>query len=720
MIRSNLRLAALLSLSASALSIAAPALAQQQDAASEEEADIVVTAQRANETQVIRGGSVGVLGDKPAEDVPFSIRSYNEALILNQQPVTLGELLENDPTVRTTYGFGNAAEQFVIRGFPLFGDDVGVNGLYGIAPRQLIAPELYEQVQVLNGASAFLNGAAPGGTGIGGSVNLITKRAAPRPLTRLTAGYISEGHIGGSGDVSRRFGDWGVRLKGAYRTGEIGIEDEDRTTMVAGGALDYQTTNFRAALTLAYQRMEVEQLRPKVTLATTVIPDVPEADANYAQPWTFTELRDVFGTLTLEYDVTDNTMVYAAFGARDGREDGIYGGTTVTDATTGAATGSAIRVPRTDNNEAALLGFRARLEAAGISHEFNFGGSALRQVNRNAFDFFAGYATNLYDTPEAAMPGSIFPGGNIDDPFPIGRNRLMSAFASDTVGVWDDRLLATAGLRLQTINVKSYAYANGSLTSEYDEDAVTPVFGLVVKPVEGVSLYANRVEGLAQGPSAPLDPNLVNPGEVFAPFTSVQYETGAKVDLGRFNASLGYFRTDLPSAYARPLDPADPAGPLVFGVFGEQRNSGFELVLDGEPMEGLRIIAGGSLLDAELRNTTGGINEGNRAAGVPDYLLNANAEWDLPFLPAATLTGRVVHTGHQYANAANTLELDSWTRLDLGLRYVAVVADSPLTLRFNVDNVTNARYWASAFDAFGAALLQGAPRTFQLSASVEL
>ena len=217
--KKKLRLACL-ALSASILPFASPAWAQDERGpypAAADETEILVTAQRANQTQVIRGGNVGVLGDKAAEDVPFSIRSYDEALILNQQPVTLGELLENDPTVRTTYGFGNAAEQFVIRGFPLFGDDVGINGLYGIAPRQLVAPELYGQVQVLNGASAFLNGAAPGGTGLGGSVNLLTKRAGAQPLTRLTPGYISEGHIGGSADVSRRFGGdrWGIRVNGA-------------------------------------------------------------------------------------------------------------------------------------------------------------------------------------------------------------------------------------------------------------------------------------------------------------------------------------------------------------------------------------------------------------------------------------------------------------------------------------------------------------------------
>jgi iron complex outermembrane receptor protein len=107
-------------------------------------------------------------------------------------------------------------------------------------------------------------------------------------------------------------------------------------------------------------------------------------------------------------------------------------------------------------------------------------------------------------------------------------------------------------------------------------------------------------------------------------------------------------------------------------------------------------------------------------AGVAEYLINGNVEWDLPFVPALTLVGRVVHTGEQPANAANTLELRSWTRLDLGARYVALVGDSPLTLRFSVDNVTNRRYWASAFDSARPDLLQGAPRTFKLSASIDL
>lgn len=701
---------------------AAPLAAQTADAGDDE--TIVITAQRNNQTQVVRGGQVGVLGDQAAENVPFAIRSYSETLILNQQPQTLGQVLENDPAVRTGYAYGNAAELFIIRGFPLFGDDIALDGLYGLMPRQLISPELYDQVQVLNGASAFLNGAAPGGSGLGGTVNLTPKRAGNRPLTRFTLNYTSDSHFGGAVDVGRRFGDdgaFGVRVNGAYRSGDVGIEDEFRRSAVIGGGFDWRGDRVRLSLDLAYQQVRIEQLRPKVFVgASTIIPRVPEADANYGQPWTYTELRDLFGMVRGEFDITDNVLLHAAFGARDGSEEGIYGGLTLTDPLTGAATGDGAFIPRTDNNETGQVGLRATFATGPVTHEFNVGASAIWQVNRNAFDFFLTYPTNLYDTPDVPQPGRAFFGGDLDNPFPITRNRLASFYVSDTLSGFDDRVRLTLGLRRQNIRVRSYSYGDGSFTGEYDESATTPVVGLVVKPAEGVSLYANRIDGLAQGPSAPVDPILINPGEVFAPYRSVQYEIGGRVRFGAMTASLAVYQTSQPSAFARPVDPANPGGQQEFVVEGEQRNRGLEFSIDGELTRGLRLIAGLSLNDAEIRNAAGGANEGNEPVGVPDYYLNANVEWDLAFLPGATLTGRMVRTGPQQVNLGNTLEIGSWTRFDLGARYVVALAENPLTLRFTVDNVANSRYWQSSFDSFLPALLQGQPRTFKLSASIDL
>ncbi|WP_028971188.1 TonB-dependent receptor [Novosphingopyxis baekryungensis] len=687
--------------------LACPAYAQQDG----EENIIVVTAQADNASVVLNSGDAGALGDKPAEDLPFTIRSYDETLILNQQPQTLGDVLENDPTIRTTFGFGNAAEQFVVRGFPLFGDDVGLNGLYGVAPRQLVAPELFDSVQVLNGASAFLNGAAPGGSGLGGSVNLQLKRAGNDPLNRVTAGYSSDTHFGGSFDVARRMGEggeWGLRVNGAYRSGEVAIDREDRKALVLGAALDFDSGPFRAALDLAYQEIRVDSLRPKVTIASEAIPTVPDADANYAQDFTFSDLRDVFGTLSLEYDVADNVLLYARAGARDGREDGIYSGITVNDAVTGDATGSALLVPRTDNNEAVEAGMRIALGST-VTHEINFGGNANWQTNRNAFDFlggFGGFGTNLYDTPQVTVPGTGFVGGDLDDPFPITDTRLLSAFVSDTVGFWDDRILLTGGLRLQAIRQQNFNYYNGGdLDSIYQEDAITPVVGLVVKPAPGLSFFANRIEALQQGPSAPLDPLIVtNPGETLAPRRSVQYELGGKVRFGTLFASLAAYHIE------RPGEGILPDG--SFGYLGDQRHQGLELTVNGEIAPNLRLIAGAAITDAEL-------DGGNAVPGVADFTANADIEWDLPFVPGMTLTGRAVHTSDQWVDTANTLEINDWTRFDVGARYVFAAGNTPVTLRATIDNIANDRYWASAFDSFSAALLQGRPRTVKASVSVD-
>jgi len=695
-----------------------PCVAQAQDVPEQ----IIVIAQRTNATAVTGEGDLGALGNKKAADVPFTVRSYNEALILNQQPQTLGQVLENDPTVRTSYGFGNASEQFVIRGFALYGDDVGLNGLYGIAPRQLIAPELFESVQVLNGASAFLNGAAPGGSSVGGGVNLQLKRARSKPLSRATFGYTSGSHFGGSVDLSRRFGAdeaFGVRVNGAFRSGDVAIDGEFRRTATLGAAFDWHDDNTRLFLDLGYQKVEVKGLRPKVTIGTSTIPAVPAADANYAQPWTYTNLRDVFGAVRFEQDLGSNAMLYVTGGARDGSEQGIYGGITVLNAATGAANGNALFVPRTDNNEAVEAGLRVKLGKA-VTQEFNIGGSAVWQVNRNAFDFlygpgFAGFATNLYNAPVAAIPASAFVGGDLAKPFPISRTRLLSAFASDTLGLLDDRVLITAGLRLQDIRVKSYNYYNGGkLDAIYEKSALTPVVGLVVKPAPGLSLFANRIEGLQQGPTAPIDATVINSGQVFGPIKSTQYEVGGKLNLGTFDFGISLFRIDLPVGYAVEAG----SGLKRFGLFGEQRNKGIEFTLNGEPVKGLRLIGGASVVDARLRKTSGGVNQGNRAVGVPEWTANAGLEWDVAST-GLTLTGRAVHTGKQSVNVANTLEIPEWTRVDLGARYVLAAAGKPITLRFGVDNVANKRFWASAFDVFAAALLQGQPRTFKASASIE-
>jgi len=62
--------------------------------------------------QVARGGQLGVLGNQDIMDVPFSMSSYTEKLIRDQQAQTVGDVLLNDSSVRQASGYANQAQAF--------------------------------------------------------------------------------------------------------------------------------------------------------------------------------------------------------------------------------------------------------------------------------------------------------------------------------------------------------------------------------------------------------------------------------------------------------------------------------------------------------------------------------------------------------------------------------------------------------------------------------
>jgi iron complex outermembrane receptor protein len=141
----------------------------------------------------------------------------------------------------------------------------------------------------------------------------------------------------------------------------------------------------------------------------------------------------------------------------------------------------------------------------------------------------------------------------------------------------------------------------------------------------------------------------------------------------------------------------------------------------GELARGMRILGGITELDAKTTKTQSGLLDGKKVIGVPDTQGNLGLEWDIPQLRGLTVDGRVVYTGSQPIDGNNTRTLQSWTRLDLGARYAMSAWDHLLTVRMNIDNVTDKAYWASVGGSPGANyLVLGAPRTFIVSVSADL
>lgn len=667
--------------------------------------------------QVSRGGRAGILGNLDMMDSPFASTNFTADIIREQQARSIADVLQNDPVVRVAKGFGNFQELYVMRGFPVYSDDMTYNGLYGVLPRQYVAAELSERVEVFRGASAFLNGAAPGGSGLGGSVNIVPKRAGDDPLNRVTLGYESQGHWYGAADVSRRFGDdsqsTGIRANFVQRGGETSIDNQDRELSVAAIGIDHDSDNFRLSLDLGYQDHQVDSPRPAVTPGSA-IPEAPDSDTNFAQEWTYTNERQFFGAVRGEYDFTDNITAWAAYGFRSGEEDNVFANPRQAEAN---GDFSAYRFDNVRNDEirSGEVGLNIEFKTASVGHTIITSASTFSLESENAYAFsdFSGFAGNIYNPVTATMPDAdFFIGGDLSNPLITEKTDLSSFALADMISFNDGKVLLTLGGRVQNIETRTFDYNTGDELSGYDESQFTPVVGIVYKSSEQVSYYANYIEGLLPGEVAPASSGgepIENAGEVFDPYSAEQIEVGVKYDAGQYGGSLSVFNTSKQSSIVEDN---------VFSTDGEQQNQGLELSVFGMPTSNLRVLGGFTWLDAEMTKTQDGTLDGKTAIGVPDLQANINLEWDVDALPGLTVDARAAYTSKQYASADNSLEVDASNRFDLGVRYSFLAGMTDITLRARVDNVFDNNYWASVGGFPGSNyLVLSEPRTFRLSAS---
>ncbi|MCJ2014358.1 TonB-dependent receptor [Methylobacterium sp. J-076] len=663
--------------------------------------------------QVARGTRLGLLGNRDFMETPFSAASYTERTIRDTQAVSVGDLLtRTDPSVRASIGSGNRYDALTIRGFRVDNREFALNGLYGLVPDYRINPAPLERVEVLKGPAAFLFGAPIYGS-VAGTVNVVTKRAGEEPLNRVTVDYASPARGGAQVDLARRYGDAkqvGVRINGAGFGGDTPIDRTGQRNGVGSLGLDYAGERLRLFADVIYQHDAYDsQTRGGNPVPDLRIPRAPDPRRNMSQDFDFSRADSLTGLGRAEYDLTPDITLFGALGANrfayDKQENPAF---TLLDATGRTRVNSVFQTGDTATLSGEA-GVRGRFATGGIRHEVAFTATRLDQDLTLGQTTYANYLSNLYAPVRLASPGRPLAAGT----FPLGRssyNRMTSYGVSDTMTFADGLVELLVGARRQEIDTGNNAPVTGLVTSAYDRSATTPALGLVLRPTEALSLYANTVQGLTalRAPGT-----AVNSGQAFAPARSRQYEVGAKLDFTTFGATLSAFQITNPAGNVDPLS-------QIYGVGGTQRNRGFEATLFGEVAPDLRVIAGATLLDARWQRTRGGLYDGNPATGAPRVQATTGLEWDTPFLRGLTALATVVYTGSSYAGTTFTRlpfsKIPDWTSVDLGLRYTTRVGDKPVTLRATVTNAADRHFWIANPNG---ALILGAPRTVWLSASLD-
>jgi len=657
--------------------------------------------------QVARGARLGMLGNKDVMDTPFSVTSYTAKTLADLQTVTVADALERDPSVRSTGQSGGIVDSFFVRGFAIGEGNLGelaFDGVYGVAPNYRAFTEYAERIEVLKGPGALVYGISPN-SGVGGVINIVPKRPLDEDLTRFTGSYASDSQVGGHLDISRRFGDenqFGVRFNGSLQGGDTAVDNQNRDVGIGAIALDYRGERLRLNLDYISQKESWEGASRPFTIQPGVqVPSAPNGRTSLPQQWGWSDTKEQSLLLGGEYDLNDNLTVFAHAGG--GRSD---------------VKRMSDQVPRILNDagdtsntpgyykfnvdrSTADVGARGLFATGPVTHTTTLMATRYTDELSRGINNGTLIRSNIYhpvDTPKQYI--------NTPKVLRISETELSGIALTDTLGMLDDRIQLTLGMRHQAIESRNYNAAGG-VSARYDASANTPLLGVVVKPWEDVSLYYNYVEGLSKGDAAPGTAS--NAGETFAPYESKQHELGVKYEHGTFMTTVALFQIEKPSG--------ETGANGVYSVQAEQRNRGLELSMFGEVAPGTRLMGGVTFLDGELTKSATAANRGNKPVGVPDIQANLWAEWDTPGLEGFTLTGGAIYTDRQFVDQANTQQLDSWTRIDAGARYATKIDGRPTTFRATVQNVFDREYW-SGVASYGA-FSPGYPRTLQLSASVD-
>jgi catecholate siderophore receptor len=345
-----------------------------------------------------------------------------------------------------------------------------------------------------------------------------------------------------------------------------------------------------------------------------------------------------------------------------------------------------------------------RASTGSVRHTLVAGLDFGRQVSRNLrkTGFFDGTETSVnvpLDRPTIRRPVVFRPGDTDAD----NRVRVHSAgvFLQDQVAL-TPYLQLIGGARVERFDLTFHNFRNGE-DLERTDDLFSPRAGVVVKPVELLSLYGSY--GVSYLPSAGDQfSSLTATSETLEPEKFENYELGAKLDLAHGLALTGaVYQLDRSNTSAP--DPRDPARTVQTG---SQRTRGVEVGATGNVTERWEVAAGYALQDAEITSRTSQAEPGAKVPVVPRHTLSVWNRYQLQRRWGVGLG--VLYQDDMFASIDNTVTLPSFTRFDAGVFFTL---SEHLRAQVNVENLFDEEYFITSHSNNN--ISPGSPRAVRAS-----
>jgi catecholate siderophore receptor len=662
---------------------AADSAAAGEGSEEEQPAPIVVTGAR--ERYGADRTSSATRTDTPLQDVPQSVSVVSEQQIEDQNLRSVADVLRYVPGATAAQGEGHR-DQIVLRGNNST-SDFFVDGLRDDI--QYYRP-LYnlERIEVLRGPNAMIFGRGGGG----GVVNRVTKQPFFQDLTGASASLNTFGAWHVDADVNVPIGTGiALRFNGIYEE-FASHRDVYEGELLALNPAARLLIGPETGVTLSYEYVDDSRVVDRGIPSRAGRPLEGFRDTFFGQPGTnrlgfeahilkgmfdhrFSDnLTLVSRVLYADYDKfyvnafpasavsATNQVGIEAYVDSFQRENLFSQTDLVWEVTTGAL------------KHTLLAGIEIGHQETGNQRLNGFFDSGVPTTN-NRLRTNAALSDPIVIPPITFRPGS-------GQRSTASEAEIFAVYFQDQIEVGPVELIG--GLRYDRFRLDAVNLLNGQAFSRTD-DLWSPRIGIVVHPVEPVSLYASYSRSFLPQSGDQFN-SLDLTSAALEPEKFDNYEVGVK-----WQATAGLLLSAALYQLERTNTRAAGPNPGEVVLTGAQRSRGLEIEAVGEIMPNWQLTLAYTLQEAQIVQNTSAAPAGRHVALVPEHQFAAWTRYD--FHPRFGAGIGLLHQSESFASISNAVVLPAFTRVDLGL---FVKLTDRIEAQVNVENLLDEDYFPTA------------------------
>lgn len=629
-----------------------------------------------------------------------SVTVIPETIIDEQLATTLGEVLNNDASLSPGSKQRNR-EVFSARGFELSSSTGYLRDGHQHWSHYQQPIETLSRVEVIKGPSSILYGqSAPGGL-----VNMVTKQPTSTPLLEMSADTDQNGStrfmLDAGGEIvadtnyravlvkqdvnfDRDYQNDETRKRDRF-LGSLVVEHNLTDNLVINGY--YDRTNDKAGLdTGAWldSNGEVISDRKKINDFS----------------WAFTDIQvENIGT-KLTYFINPQWEVKVGYNEQKFKRQRFESSPKMPSDYQQGESYDSKPYDRSDNWQfkTAFIDLNGEITLGGIEHKLLFGA--------NGLDYYYGQLKTNGNTI-TYTPGQIEP---VKPDISYKTDTSLSTTEYDYYGAYFQDLM-TFNEHWQVAIGGRYDKQN---KTGANNESVLPKVGVLYHPAETSTLYINYSEGFEPQRSETIENELdKNFGMSIDATTSKQIEVGAKWELSeRLLLNAAIFTIEKSGTLISEQLVNDPTYETVTTQSGLQEHQGVELSAQGALTDKWFVITSVMYLDAKYKEDEK--YQGNTPTDAPKWSASLWSRYELT--EKLALNAGVFYQGERYADNANTVTKDAYSRIDLGATYQTELIGKKVALRLNVENAFDTNYLAGG-GINNVTIGDGATARFEVKAS---